>query len=69
MGRWLAATTLGWAGSWTLAGIAGGLLITAGAVPGALRWVLLGSGMVGFASCWVVLGVLTGRVLNRLVAR
>jgi hypothetical protein len=66
LGRWLAATTLGWAGSWTLAGIAGGLLMSAGAVPGALRWVLLGSGVVGFASCWAVLGVLTGRLLDRL---
>ncbi len=67
LGRWVAATTLGWAGSWMLAGVAGGFMITAGAVPGVLRWVLLGSGLVGVASCWVLLGVLTSRVLHRLI--
>ena len=66
LSHWLAATTLGWAGSWTLAGIAGGLLMSAGAVPGALQWMLLGSGVVGLASCWAVLGALTGRLLDRL---
>jgi hypothetical protein len=66
LSRWLIATTLGWAGSWTLAGIAGGLLMSAGAVPGALQWMLLGSGVVGLASCWAVLGALTGRLLDRL---
>ncbi len=64
---WVAATTLGWAGSWALAGAAGGLAITAGAVPSGLGWLLLGSGLVGFASCWALLGVLTGRRLSRLV--
>ncbi len=67
LGRWLAATTLGWAGSWALAGAAGGLVITAGAVSDTFRWVLLGSGLVGFTSCWAVLGVLTGRILDGLV--
>jgi hypothetical protein len=67
LGRWLAVTTLGWAGGWTLTGAAGGFMITAGAVPGVLRWVLLGSGLVGVASCWAVLGVLTSRMLDRRV--
>jgi hypothetical protein len=66
LGRWLVVTTLGWAGVWMLAGVAGGFIITAGTVAGALRWVLLGSGLVGLASCWAVLGVVTSRVVRRL---
>jgi hypothetical protein len=66
LGRWLAVTTLGWAGGWMLAGVAGGCIITAGTVAGALRWVLLSSGLVGLASCWAVLGVVTSRVVRRL---